>query len=71
MLCIYLDEFEDCFARSDMRAQFPKYVEGQLSDLGRKSVEPMALKVGVPVRTLQEFLSRCRSAELTRRCSGK
>jgi SRSO17 transposase len=37
-----------------------KYVEGQLSDLSRKSVEPMALKVGVPVRTLQEFLSQHR-----------
>jgi SRSO17 transposase len=29
-----------------------------LSDLPRKSVEPIALKVGVPVRTLQEFLSQ-------------
>ena len=33
------------------------YVQGQLSDLPRKSVEPMAGLAGVPPRTLQEFLS--------------
>lgn len=54
----FLSEFEDCFARRDTRAHFPKYVEGQLSDLPRKSVEPIALKCGVPVRTMQEFLSQ-------------
>lgn len=54
----YLREFDDCFRRKDTRGHFPKYVEGQLSDLPRKSVEPIALKTGVPVRTLQEFLSQ-------------
>jgi SRSO17 transposase len=54
----YLDRFSDCFRRSDTRAHFPRYVEGQLSDLERKSVEPMAIKMNVPVRTLQEFLSQ-------------
>lgn len=54
----YLGEFDDCFSRKDTRAHLPEYVEGQLSDLLRKSVEPMALKAGVPVRTLQEFLSQ-------------
>ena len=54
----YLGRFDDCFTRKDTRAHLSKYVEGQLSDLPRKSVEPMALKVGVPVRTLQEFLSQ-------------
>jgi len=57
-LLAFLAEFDDCFARRDTRAHFPKYVEGQLSDLPRKSVEPIALKAGVPVRTLQEFLSQ-------------
>ena len=57
-LARYLDEFEDCFPRRDTRAHLPEYVEGQLSDWPRKSVEPMALKAGVPVRTLQEFLSQ-------------
>jgi len=32
-------------------------VRGQLSELPRKSVELMALAAGVPVRTLQEFLT--------------
>jgi len=32
-------------------------VSGQLSDLDRKSIEPMALEAGVAPRTLQEFLS--------------
>jgi SRSO17 transposase len=54
----YYREFDDCFARRDTRAHLPAYVEGQLSDLPRKSVEPIALKAGVPVRTLQEFLSQ-------------
>jgi SRSO17 transposase len=57
-LTSFLAEFEDCFSRRDTRAHFPKYIEGQLSDLSRKSVEPIALKAGVPVRTLQEFLSQ-------------
>jgi SRSO17 transposase len=54
----YLARFDDCFPRRDTRSHLPKYVEGQLSDLQRKSVEPIALKAGVPVRTLQEFLSQ-------------
>ena len=58
MLKRYLRRFDDCFARRDTRGHLPKYVEGQLSDLPRKSVEPIALKTGVPVRTLQEFLSQ-------------
>jgi len=54
----YLHRFDDCFARRDTRSHLPEYVEGQLSDIPRKSVEPIALKAGVPVRTLQEFLSQ-------------
>jgi SRSO17 transposase len=57
MLDEYLSRFSDCFARRDTRAHFPVYVRGQLSDLARKSVEPMALAADVPVRTLQEFLT--------------
>jgi SRSO17 transposase len=53
----YLDRFSDCFARRDTREHFPVYVRGQLSELPRKSVEPMALAAGTPVRTLQEFLT--------------
>ena len=56
-LADYLDCFEDCFARRDTQAHFPVYVRGQLSELPRKSVEPMALAAGTAVRTLQEFLT--------------
>lgn len=56
-LTAFLGEFDDCFANADTRAHLPHYVHGQLSDLPRKSVEPMAIAAGVPPRTLQEFLS--------------
>ncbi len=58
MLREYLARFGDCFARKDTRAHLPVYVRGQLSNLERKSIEPIALEGGVPVRTLQEFLSQ-------------
>lgn len=54
----YLNRFSDCFSRKDTRSHMPVYVQGQLSDLARKSVEPIALAAGVPVRTLQEFLAQ-------------
>jgi SRSO17 transposase len=53
----YLRRFADCFGRKDTRAHLPVYVEGQLSDLAEKSVEPIALRAGVAPRTLQQFLS--------------
>ena len=52
----YLKRFEDCFSRRNSREHFATYVEGQLSDLGEKSCEPIALAAGVPPRDLQEFL---------------
>src|SRR5258708_4816797 len=57
MLRAHLDRFADCFRRRDTRIHFPVYVRGQLTELPRKSVEPIALAAGVPVRTLQEFLT--------------
>ena len=53
----FLKQFDDCFSRSEPRANLHRYVEGQLSDLERKSIEPMALAAGVPPRTLQYFLT--------------
>lgn len=53
----YLGEFDDCFLTGQTRGHLRDYVKGQLSDLPRKSVEPMAELAGVPARTLQEFLS--------------
>jgi SRSO17 transposase len=53
----FLDEFADCFGRSEPREHLCHYVRGQLSGLQRKSVEPMALFNNIAPRTLQEFLS--------------
>jgi SRSO17 transposase len=56
-LARHLDEFADCFLSPDTRYHLKEYVCGQLSDLRRKSVEPIARLMDVPPRTLQEFLS--------------
>ena len=53
----YLKRFADCFSRRNSRDHFSTYIEGQLSDLGAKSCEPIALAAGVPPRDLQEFLA--------------
>lgn len=53
----FVARFDDCFVDHRSREHLPVYLQGQLSDLDRKSVEPMALKAGLPPRTLQEFLS--------------
>lgn len=52
----YLHEFDGCMGRVTNRRHLANYVAGQLSDLDRKSIEPMADVAGVPPRTLQEFL---------------
>jgi SRSO17 transposase len=59
-LAEYLSRFADCFRRRDTREHLSVYVQGQLSDLREKSVEPIALKAGVAPRTLQEFLASYR-----------
>ena len=53
----FLGEFDDCFGRSGPREHLRTYVSGQLSNLPRKSIEPIALAAKVPPRTLQYFLS--------------
>lgn len=55
-LADYLGEFDDCFSRSEPRGHLASYVKGQLSDLPRKSVQPIADFTCTPRRTLQEFL---------------
>jgi SRSO17 transposase len=52
----FLRQFDDCIKTAPSRAHLRTYVGGQVSDLERKSVEPMALAAGVPPRSLQEFL---------------
>lgn len=51
-----LRSFDDCFLQERTRDHLHTYCRGLLSDLPRKSVEPIALQAGTPVRTLQEFL---------------
>ena len=58
MLAKYLSEYDDCFGRSEPAEHLRVYVNGQLSDLPRKSIEPIADQADVPPRTLQQFLSR-------------
>ncbi|HWB36444.1 MAG TPA: IS701 family transposase [Rugosimonospora sp.] len=52
----YLRGYRDCFSQTRTAAHFGNYCRGLLSDLPRKSVEPIALACGTAVRTLQEFL---------------
>lgn len=52
----YLGTFDDCFGRVTVRRHLDTYVLGQLGDLERKSVEPMADAAGTPPRDLQQFL---------------
>jgi SRSO17 transposase len=63
MLTRYLKQFDDCFTQRQTRAHFSTYVEGQLSNLGEKSCEPIAVAAGIPPRNLQEFLSSYRWEE--------
>jgi SRSO17 transposase len=49
--------FEPCFKRAVTFEYFQFYLLGLMTDLQRKSVEPIALACGTPVRTMQEFLS--------------
>jgi SRSO17 transposase len=53
----FLEEFRPYFKRRKTFGYLQKYLLGLLADLKRKSIEPIALAAGVPVRTLQEFLA--------------
>jgi SRSO17 transposase len=53
----YLERFRGCFLQKRTAAHFGIYCRGLLSDLPRKSVEPIAFEAGTAVRTLQEFLT--------------
>jgi len=53
----FLQRFRACFRRERTFGYLARYVGGLMADLDRKSIEPIALAMDVPVRTLQEFLS--------------
>jgi SRSO17 transposase len=63
----YLRRFRGCFGQDRTAAHFDTYCRGLLSDLPRKSVEPIALAAGTAVRTLQEFLVTARWDHATAR----
>jgi SRSO17 transposase len=42
----YLDNFRDCFSRDCQQKHFCVYIRGLLSNLERKSIEPIAVKYG-------------------------
>ena len=52
-----LASYRSCFLQQRTARHFGTYCRGLLSDLPRKSVEPIALAAGTAVRTLQEFLT--------------
>jgi len=56
-LARFLGKVRHCFKRDKTFGYLQKYILGLMADLKRKSIEPIALACGVPVRTLQEFLS--------------
>lgn len=53
----FLGGFDECFFRANTATYLSIYVGGQLSELGEKSCEPIALAAGIAPRNLQEFLA--------------
>ena len=51
----YLRRYRGHFGQDRTAKHFDTYCRGLLSDLPRKSIEPIALAAGTAVRTLQEF----------------
>ena len=56
-LAAFLEKVRHCFKRDKTFGYLQKYILGLMTDLKRKSIEPIALACGVAVRTLQEFLA--------------
>jgi SRSO17 transposase len=56
-LAKFLEIYRPYFRREKTFGYLLKYLLGLMADLKRKSIEPIALAAGLPVRTLQEFLS--------------
>jgi hypothetical protein len=69
-LVAFLGLFADCFGRQEPRELLRVYVEGQLSDLKRKTPEGIALRFRKAPRTLQRFLEsiKWKEPKLRDRC---
>src|SRR5215211_6813074 len=55
-LAAYADHFLTAFPRKDQGPWAYRYLQGLLSDHPRKSIEPIALAHGFPIRSLQAFI---------------
>src|SRR6266508_7057645 len=55
-LATYVDAFLPDFSRKDQAPWAHRYLQGLLSDHPRKSIEPMALAHGFPIRSMQAFI---------------
>jgi SRSO17 transposase len=56
-LAAFQELFRDCFRKEVTFGYLKTYLLGLMTDMPRKSIEPIALAAEVPVRTLQEFLA--------------
>lgn len=57
-LGLHMKEYDACFSRSELRDHAKTMVRGLVSDLPRKSVEPIAELHGVPRLALQQFVGK-------------
>src|SRR5947207_4508553 len=55
-LAAYADHFLSAFPRKDQGPWAHRYLQGLVSDHPRKSIEPMALAHGFPIRSMQAFI---------------
>jgi SRSO17 transposase len=53
---MYAAQFRTCFAREGQSIWGHRYLQGLVSDLPRKSIEPMALAHGFSIRGMQAFI---------------
>jgi SRSO17 transposase len=58
LLAAYHAHFVPAFARCEQARSAEIYLRGLLSDCERKSIEPMALHLGVAIRPLQHFIGQ-------------
>jgi SRSO17 transposase len=56
-LAAYANTFLPAFARKDQAVWAHRYLEGLLSEHPRKSIEPIALAHGFPIRAMQAFIA--------------
>jgi SRSO17 transposase len=55
-LAAYADHFLPAFPRKDQGPWAHRYLQGLVSDHPRKSIEPMAMAHGFPIRSMQAFI---------------